>query len=207
MDDPNRVPVSFTPRATTPASPVMARAFNEGLNEASDYPCAGAFATIDDVFAFTEALQGRSAAGPLMSADLFAEARQNHTGSMPLGTMMTTGLPAIRQALGTFGLRTMLAQIRAGKVAVVDAKAPEVYPANFTLLGGYTRGIGDYLTPAGRTATPTALAAVGGGSTGWLIDTERDLTLIFLSAGLVEGFDHPKRLQRLADLAIEAIRD
>ncbi len=40
---------------------------------------------------------------------------------------------------------------------------------------------------------------------GWLVDTERDLTFILLSAGLVEGFAHPKRLERLADLAIAAV--
>ena len=45
------------------------------------------------------------------------------------------------------------------------------------------------------------------GSTGFMIDTERDLTFIFLSAGFVEGMAHIRRLERLADLAIAAIRD
>ena len=81
------------------------------------------------------------------------------------------------------------------------------FPANFTLLGGYVRGNGDYHNAAGRTAKPSALSAVGGASTGWMIDTERDLTFIFLSAGFVEGMEHPRRLSRLTDLAIAAVRD
>jgi hypothetical protein len=46
-----------------------------------------------------------------------------------------------------------------------------------------------------------------GASTGWLIDTDRDLTFIFLSAGFIEGLAHPQRLLRLCDLAIAAVRD
>jgi hypothetical protein len=37
--------------------------------------------------------------------------------------------------------------------------------------------------------------------TGWLIDTDRDLTFIFLSAGFIEGLAHPRRLSRFCDLA------
>jgi CubicO group peptidase (beta-lactamase class C family) len=109
--------------------------------------------------------------------------------------------------LATFGVKTLVAQVRSQRATQVDAYDHAAYPANFTLLGGYIRGVGDYLNPAGRTASQTALAAVGGGSTGWMIDTERDLTFIFLSAGLVEGFAHPRRLELLNDLAIAAIRN
>lgn len=117
---------------------------------------------------------------------------------------MVKGLPSLRQTLATFGLLTLLAQANAARKGG-DPFAGEQYPANFTLLGGYVRGKGDYLNPGGRTATPNTLSAMGGGTTGLMIDSERDLTFIFLPSGLVEGFEHPRRLERLADLAIAAL--
>lgn len=208
VDHPDRVPVANTPSQSAPVSAKVAELFNTCLDETADYPCAGAFADLDDVFAFTEALSGRGPSGVhLLAPDLLADASRIKTGSMPLEALPTKGLPALRQALSTFGLRTMIAQARSAKASTVDATGTDPYPANFTWLGGYARGVGDYLNPAGATASPEALAAVGGGSTGWMIDPRRDLTFIFLSAGLVEGFDHPRRLQRLADLAIAAVDD
>jgi len=208
VEDPKRVPVSFTPSMTTLVSPTMSRVFNTVLDAQAEYPCAGAFADIGDVFAFTEALQGRGPRGfQLLAPATFANARKNHTGDMMLENLPTKGLPALRQMLATFGVKTLVAQVRSQRATQVDAYEHAAYPANFTLLGGYTRGVGNYLNPAGRTGSQTALAAVGGGSTGWMIDTERDLTVIFLSAGLVEGFAHPRRLELLNDLAIAAIRN
>lgn len=206
VDHPDRVPVSNTPSQSAPVSEKVANLFNTCLDQDADYPCAGAFADIDDVFAFTEALAGRGPSGVhVLNPELRADAAQIKTGSMPLEAITTKGLPALRQALSTFGLRTMIAQARSAKASTVDAAETAPYPANFTWLGGYARGVGDYLNPAGTKASPDALAAMGGGSTGWMIDPQRDLTFVFLSAGLVEGFDHPRRLQRLADLAIDAV--
>ena len=113
----------------------------------------------------------------------------------------------LRQALASAGILKAIAAARAAKGGAASQEKFPDYPANFTLLGSYVRGTGEFLTPAGLTASPSALAAMGGGSTGWLIDTERDLTFIFLSAGFIEGLAHPRRLQRLADLAIAAIRN
>ncbi|MER2507612.1 MAG: serine hydrolase domain-containing protein [Amaricoccus sp.] len=179
--NPKRVPVSFTPSATTPASPVIAQVFNQGIDADAEYPCAGAFADIMDVFRFTEAIAGRGPA--LMSPALFEEARHNATGELILENIAPKGFPAFP----------------------LDAAGIDPYPAHFTLLGGYTRGEGDIFSPAGSTASPGALVAVGGGSTGWMYDPARDLTVIFLSAGLVEGFAHPKRLLVINDLAIAAL--
>ncbi|AYD90345.1 hypothetical protein D5R93_10645 [Actinomyces lilanjuaniae] len=71
----------------------------------------------------------------------------------------------------------------------------------------YVRGSDqhDHLTPAGLTASPQALAAVGGASTGLLYDPDRDLTVIILTAGFIEGLDHMRRLQQLNDLALAAV--
>lgn len=71
-------------------------------------------------------------------------------------------------------------------------------------MGGYVRGTGHHLTPFGHTASPRAFGAVGGGSTMWMVDPERDLTVVFLSAGFLDGLDHFQRLQQLGDLALAA---
>jgi CubicO group peptidase (beta-lactamase class C family) len=205
-DDPRRVPVSFTEANMTPASPTFMHVFNDCIGSDAEYPCAGAFSDIDDVYRFTEALSGRGPAGfEVLSPEMFALARQNTTGAMPLEALPTKGLPAIRQMIATMGLKTFIASAKYARASARPDFDP--YPAHFTLLGGYVRGDGDIFNPAGRTASPSALTAVGGGSTGWLIDTERDLTFIFLSAGLIEGFAHPQRLERLNDLAIAAVID
>ena len=175
-----------------------------------ELPAGGAFAEIDDLLLFTEALIGRSKNGfQLLSPKMFDLARQNHTGDLKLEAIPPLERFAmLRQALATSQASLRLSPRPEPQKAVPrpSEKFPD-FPANFTLLGGYVRGTGEYLTPAGLTASPSALAAMGGASTGWLIDTERDLTFIFLSAGFVEGLAHPRRLSRLADLAIAAIRD
>lgn len=71
--------------------------------------------------------------------------------------------------------------------------------------GGRTQG--HYLTGAGQTASPRAFYAVGGGSTMWMVDPDRDLTFVFLCAGLLDGLAHLQRLQRLSDLALAACID
>ena len=38
-----------------------------------------------------------------------------------------------------------------------------------------------------------------------MIDPERDLTVIFLSAGFIEGLRHIERVQRINDLALAAV--
>jgi CubicO group peptidase (beta-lactamase class C family) len=208
-DHPNRVPVSFTKANTGPTSPLFRRMFNEWLGDDAEYPAAGAFAEIDDIFLFTEALIGRSRNDfQVLSPSTFDHARQIHTGALKLEAIPPRERFAmLRQMVASAGIFQLVAVAKTarGGEAAEDIKAG--FPANFSLLGGYVRGSGDYHTPAGSKASPSAMAAVGGGSTGWVVDTERDLTFIFLSAGLVEGLAHPERLSRLSDLAIAAIRD
>ncbi|KAF2632355.1 beta-lactamase/transpeptidase-like protein [Macroventuria anomochaeta] len=69
-------------------------------------------------------------------------------------------------------------------------------PANFTLLGGYTRGAGHHLT-VGATASPGSFYAIGGGSIMWFVDPARDLSIVFVSVGRIEGLAHQLRFLRL----------
>lgn len=213
VGDPSRVPVRWTPAHRTPISPILEGLFNDIFDEEHEAPCAGAFATIDDLFRFTEIYHGRGPVGyEFLSPTLYARARQNQTGDLTL-----EGIPPVereltaRQALASFGpelaQRMAQAQAMAAEQAPGVQVSPETFPAHFTLLGGYVRGGRDAITPLGQTATPSAIGAMGGGSTGWLIDTERDLTVIFLSTGMVDGTDHLVRLQRQADLAIAAVTE
>jgi CubicO group peptidase (beta-lactamase class C family) len=177
VDAPRRVPVSFTDSSSTPASAAVAHMLNS-VNEHTEHPAGCSFGTIDDVFRFTEALRGGGASGTyrLLSSAMFDYASQNHTGDLVDGAW------------------------------AFDREQKDLpdSPANFSLLGGYVRGRGHHSSALGFTASPRAFGAVGGGSTFWMVDPERDLTFVFLSAGFIDGLGHFLRLQRLTDLALAA---
>ncbi|MBB4399158.1 hypothetical protein [Bradyrhizobium sp. ERR14] len=177
------------------------------FDERAEVPSGNAFAEIDDILLFTEALIGRHPnAAPIIAPETFGMARQNQTGDMPLESVTAAErYKILLQILRTAPPSELAAARKAAGEGQGRTDGP-VFPANFTLLGSYVRGEGDFLSPAGRTASPTTIAAVGGASTSFVVDTERDLTLIFLSAGFVEGSQKLERLERFADLAIGAIR-
>lgn len=153
--------------------------YNTLFDETAERPGGGAFATAADVYRFAEMLRrgGTIDGVRMLSSAITAYALQNHTGKL-----RNTAWDYSRRMRGI----------------------PE-YPANFALAGGYMRGEGFFLTAAGATASPGSFVAVGGGSTMFLIDPERDLTFVFLCAGLLEGLNHFVRLQRLSDLALAAV--
>lgn len=177
-EDPRRVFVSYTEANTTAGTAQSLAAMNAGFIENAEIPAGSAFSTVDDVFRFAETLRkgGNSGNHRLLSPAILSYAALNHTGDMSNGAW-----DFWREAHGL----------------------PD-YPANFSLLGGYVRGSGHFMNGAGYTASPGTFYAVGGGSTMWLVEPERDLTFIFLSAGFVEGLAHFDRLRRLSDLAIAA---
>jgi CubicO group peptidase (beta-lactamase class C family) len=181
VDDHRRVPVSTPATAGAVTDGAVMEMLNHVFDETSEHPAGGAFGTADDVLRFAEALRRRGATEEyrLMSPATFDYARRNHTGD------------------------------RSNGFWDFDREARDIplFPANFTLLGGYVRGEGHHITPFGFTASPATFGAVGGGSTMLMVDPERDLTFVYLSAGFLEGLDHFKRLQTLADLALSAVND
>ena len=180
LDEPRRVPTFYTERKTTPATTAAANMLNTFMPK-GEVPAGNAYGTVDDVFRFAEVMRRRGTNGSyrLMSPALFDYASQNHTGNMSNG---------------------------ATQFYILEHGMPD-YPVNFSLLGGYVRGHGHYLSGAGLTASPRAFYAVGGGSTMWMVDPERDLTFVFLCAGLLDGLAHFERLQRFSDLALAACID
>jgi CubicO group peptidase (beta-lactamase class C family) len=180
LDEPRRVPTFYTERKTTPATTAAANMLNTFMPK-GEVPAGNAYGTLDDVFRFAEVMRRRGTNGSyrLLSPALFDYASQIHTGNMGNG---------------------------ATQFYLLEHGMPD-YPVNFSLLGGYVRGHGHYLSGAGLTASPRAFYAVGGGSTMWMVDPERDLTFVFLCAGLLDGLAHFERLQRFSDLALAACID
>jgi CubicO group peptidase (beta-lactamase class C family) len=179
-DETRRVPSFYTERNTTPATTAAANMLNTFMCQ-GEVPAGNAYGTADDAFRFAEAMRGRGTNGSyrLMSQALFDYASQNHTGDLSNG---------------------------AWQFYLLEHGLPD-FPANFSLLGGYVRGHGHYMTGAGHTASPRAFYAVGGGSTMWMVDPERDLTFVSLCAGLLDGLAHFERLRRMSDLALAACID
>ncbi|WNM31945.1 serine hydrolase domain-containing protein [Streptomyces sp. Li-HN-5-11] len=181
VDEPRRVPVSVAGANAAVIDKAMFEILNTTFDERTEHPAGGAFATAVDVFKFADALRRRGSTDEyrLMSPAMFEYACQNHTGSM-------------RNGFWDFDR---------------EARNIPEFPAKFSLLGGYVRGTGHHLTPFGQTASPRAFGAVGGGSTLWMVDPDRDLTFVFLSAGFLDGLDHFARLQQVADLVLAAVND
>lgn len=178
-DDSRRVPASATEKNSTPATPLLINACNNFFTGASEFPAGNAFSTIDDVFKFTEMYRGRGTTDKTryLSPAMYDYADRNHTGQLT----------------------------NDGWLFETEPRGMAPFPAHFSLLGGYVRGEGHVFTPVGLTASPKAFAAVGGGSTSFLIDPERDLTFIFLSSGFFTGLPHLERVSRLNDLALAAV--
>ncbi|HOQ52886.1 MAG TPA: serine hydrolase domain-containing protein [Micropruina sp.] len=181
VDDPRRVLASATPENSTPMSPLLVNACNTYFTGEAEFPAGNAFSTIDDVYRFTQLYRGRGTAGGqrLVSPALFDYADRNHTGDLT----------------------------NDGWIFETEPRGMDSFPAHFSLLGGYVRGEGHVFNPAGLTASPRTIACVGGGSTSFIVDPERDLTFIFLSAGFFTGLPHLERVSRLNDLALATVND
>jgi CubicO group peptidase (beta-lactamase class C family) len=77
-------------------------------------------------------------------------------------------------------------------------------PANLGLDFGI-RGEGVSPSPMGLLTSPRTFSKFGLGGTGFWVDPERDVTFVFLSAGLLEEYNNRCRLQRLSDMAMAAV--
>jgi|HubBroStandDraft_6_1064221.scaffolds.fasta_scaffold09930_7 CubicO group peptidase (beta-lactamase class C family) len=175
---PRRVPI----KVVNPGGAAQTAGFMESLNDmGEDFEVAGGsvFSTTSDVFRFAEAIRrgGSSEHGRVLSRAMTEYAYRNHTGD------------------------------KVNEFWDFNKEAADLpdFPANFSLGGGYARGTGHHMTPLGQTASPNAFGAVGSGTTSWMVDPARELTVVFLSSGLVEGLRHFQRLQRINDLALAAV--
>ncbi|KAJ4195445.1 hypothetical protein NW767_009767 [Fusarium falciforme] len=175
-DHANRVPVCHTSKQTNTSTPSTQHMLTKGCTNGNEMPAASAFCTIHDLFRFVETMRQRGTNGDyrLMSKALFDYTCKNHTGSLSNGTL----------------------------VPEKEARNIPDSLALYSLLSGYVRGEGHYLAGAGYTPSPRAFYGVGGGSTMWMVDPDRDLSVCFLSAGFIEGLHHLERLSKINDLAL-----
>lgn len=175
---PNRVPVRIMDTSPGAVEANIMESLNF-IDETTARASGGVYSTPLDVFRFAEMLRcdGISNGARILSPAMVRYALQNHTGDRP-------------NLFWDFSK---------------EARDIAEFPANFSLMGGYVRGSGHYLTPLGQFASPNAFGAVGAGSTLFMVDPARELTFVFLAAGLMEGLGHFQRLQRLSDLALAAV--
>ena len=72
-------------------------------------------------------------------------------------------------------------------------------------LGFFVRGEGIIPGPFGVLNSPHSIAGMGAGATAFWVDPQRNLSLTFLSAGLMEASRNMERLGILSDSVLAAI--
>jgi len=174
------VPVAVRDKTPGLFDVLTMEALNFLVNEASEMPSVTGFSTAGDTFRFAEMLRngGELDGTRVLSRETVKLATTNHTGDM-----VNHVYDYAREMFGW-----------------------PSYPANFGLTF-FLRGKGIFPMPLGLTASPGSFAALGAGSCMFMVDPERDLTFVFLSAGLMEEAKSLLRLQRLADLVIASVME
>lgn len=143
-----------------------------------ELPGGGCMTTVADVYRFAEMLRGGGELNGvrLLSPAMLDFCTQNHTGDL-------------RNILFDMwcGTRNWLA-----------------YPANIGC-GFFVRGQGNLPGLFSVMNSPRTFGGFGAGSTGFTVDPARDLTLVFLSTGLMEDSYHFERVAKMASLVLAAI--
>jgi CubicO group peptidase (beta-lactamase class C family) len=175
-----RVPVVVRDRTPGLFIPELLEAVNVLLTETAELPGAGGVSTVYDVFRWAEALRrgGELDGAQVLSPAILDLATRNHTGTEP-------------NHLFDY---------------MLELRGWDEFPA-FLGLGFFIRGEGIFPMPFGLTASPRTFGGLGAGSTMFLVDPERDLVFVCLTAGLIEESRNFERLQRLSDLVFSAITD
>lgn len=172
------VPIAVRDKTPGLFDPMLLEAINFLIAEDSEFPAGGAISTAPDVFRFAEMLRR---GGELDGARVLAPE------TVRLATTIQTG----------------------GKSNTLNDYMVEVhgwpeFPANLGL-SFFIRGAGVFPCPLGQTTSPGTFSGMGTGSTMFWVDPERDLTFVFLSAGLLEDANCLLRNQRLSDLVVASV--
>ena len=166
----DRSPGLFDPDALVAAA-------QDIMNPALDHemPAAGFVSTLNDMYAFSEALRGGGKRGEarVLSPAMVAFATEVHTG-----TMINTQWHFAREMKGW-----------------------PAFPANLGL-GFFIRGEGMIPTYFGHLSSPETFGAFGAGSTNMWVDPTRDMIMVCLTTGILEETNSAARFQRLSDIAI-----
>lgn len=163
----------------------LAPAVLEGLETmlrapGGELPGAGCIMTLSDLYRFTDMLRG---GGELDGVRILSPATIAH---------MTR-------------IHTHESQRNILWDASVAARNWTAWPANQGL-GFYIRGEGAPPPgPIGSLMSPRAYGGFGAGSAGFWVDPEYDLSIAFLSTGLLKGYAHLERLGRLTNMIMASI--
>lgn len=143
-----------------------------------EIPGGGCMTTVADVHRFAEMLRrgGELDGVRLLSPAMLDFCTRNHTGE----------------------LRNVLFDMWCG------TRNWLVYPANIGC-GFFMRGEGMVPGLFSVMNSPRSFGGFGAGSTGFTVDPERELSLAFLSTGLMEDSYHFERIARMATLVLAAI--
>ena len=166
----DRSPGLFDPDALVAAA-------QDIMNPALDHemPAAGFVSSLDDIYAFSEALRGGGKRGEarVLSPAMVAFATKVHTG-----TMINTQWHFAREMKGW-----------------------PAFPANLGF-GFFIRGEGMIPTYFGHLSSPETFGAFGAGSTNMWVDPTREMIMVCLTTGILEETNSAARFQRLSDIAI-----
>jgi CubicO group peptidase (beta-lactamase class C family) len=145
-----------------------------------EIPGGGCMTTVADVYRFAEMLRrgGELDGVRLLSPAMLDFCTRNHTGE----------------------LRNILFDMWCG------TRNWLTYPANIGC-GFFMRGEGNLPGLFSVMNSPRTFGGFGAGSTGFTVDPARDLTLVFLSTGLMEDSYHFERVAVMASLVLAAITD
>jgi len=146
---------------------------NQMINEEFEIPAGGYTTTAEDMHRFVTMLlnKGELDGFRFLSPATLELVAQNHTGDDD--------------------------NIWYGRDVVEGRWPPQ--PSNYGL-GFFTRGEGVHPMPFGALASPRTFGGLGHGSTMFWIDPVRDLSMVFLSTGLIDEWDNFQRCQRYSDV-------
>jgi CubicO group peptidase (beta-lactamase class C family) len=180
-DQNRRVPIVLREKAEGAGDAAAFEMMNKSLVGNAEVPAANAFSTAENMLKYTEMLRNRGTfeGRRYLSQAICEYAFRNHTANLPNDFWDYSK----------------------------EMRGIPQFPANFTLGGGFARGTGDYFTPHASAASPNAFAAVGGGSTMNMYDPAKELSVVFLAAGLNEGLAHFQRLHYINNLVYSALMD
>lgn len=174
---PRRVPVRVRDRTPGLFPPEALEGLDKMLAEDTEIPAGGCLTTADDVFRFAEAMR---LGGALDGRRVLAPA------TVKLATTNQTG------------------QMINHLFDYAQARGWPPIPANLGM-GFMLRGTGDHPMPFGSLASPGTFGGLGAGSNMFWVDPETQVTMVFLSSGLMEEINNMERLQVLSDMVHASI--
>jgi CubicO group peptidase (beta-lactamase class C family) len=174
------VPVKVRDETPGLFEPLLLESMNALAREDTELPAGGAISTALDIFRFSEMLRR---GGSLNNARILSPYTIKLATTIHTGDLTNNLFDYCREMYGW-----------------------PIFPANLGL-SFFIRGEGIFPTVQGLTTSPGTYAGLGAGSTMFWVDPERDLTFVFLSAGLLEEGHNVIRLQRLSDMVVASLMD